>query len=149
MGKGRFLAMILETVLAAQFWASTLEEVMLKKVPYVLCLLIMASLWALVAEALNLVIKLILGGGKRCKSYFLISFSAVCAINVVANQLEQLPGALIMSFLLALSVDFLGRIIWGFIKTRRFKQVTAYIALVLCVAYASIFCFFLPDRQFR
>lgn len=148
MGKGRFLAMILETVLAAQFWASTLEEVMLKKVPYVLCLLIMAALWALVAEALNLVIKLILGGGKRCKSYFLISCSAVCAINVVANQLEQLPGALIMSFLLALSVDLLGRIIWGFIKTRRFKQVTAYIALVLCVAYASIFCFFYRTDSF-
>ncbi|MCR5327291.1 MAG: hypothetical protein K6E12_00345 [Saccharofermentans sp.] len=148
LGKGRFLAMILETVLAAQFWASTLEEQSLGKIPYVLCLLIMAAFWALFAELLNLVIKLLLGGGKRCKAYFLVSWSAVCAMNVVANQAEQIPGAVIMSFLLVFSVDLFGRVIWGFIRTRRFKQVTAYIALVLCVAYVSMFCFFYRTDSF-
>lgn len=139
MGKGRAGAMILEMVLAGQFWGFGPYETLLNKVPLVICIVIMALIWAIFAELLNLVIKLIWGGGKRCKCYFFIAWFAVCGVNIVANEGEAIPAALGTTFLLVLCADIIGRVIWSFIRTRRFRQVFSYVALTLAVAYTAVF----------
>ena len=140
--KGRSGAMVLEIILAGQFFAEVFREMVLQKIPFVLCLLISTALLAAIAELLNLVVKLILGGGKRCKSYFLTALLSVFMINIIADQGEAVPPAILMSFALVLAVDVVGRVIWGFIRTRRFKQVTAYVAVALSIAYIVLFAMF-------
>ena len=143
MRKGRAGAMILEMVLAGQFWAFGPYETLLDKVPFAICIIIMALIWAVFAELLNLVIKLIFGGGKRCKSYFFISWFAVCGVNIIANEGEAIPAALGTTFVLVLCAGIIGRVTWGLIRTKRFRQVFSYVVLVLAIAYAGIFgyCF--------
>lgn len=142
MSKGRTLAMILEIVVASQFLGWPVNSIMLGKLPHILCIIMAAVVLVIFAEFLNLVIKIIFGGGKRCKSYFLTSFASVFAINMIANQANAVVGAILMSFLLVLSVDILGRTILGFIKTHRFKQIAAYIAGVLSLTYLIFFAVF-------
>ena len=90
--KGRSGAMVLEIILAGQFFAEVFREMVLQKLPFVLCLLISTALLAEIAELLNLVVKLILGGGKRCKSYFLTSLLSVFMIKFGERFAERPPS---------------------------------------------------------
>lgn len=136
---GRAGAMILEMVLAGQFWAFGPYETLLDKVPFVVCIVIAALIWTIFAELFNLVVKLIWGGGKRCKSYFFFSWLAVFGVNIMTNMGEAVAAALVTTFILVICVDIIGRVIWSLIRTKRFRQVFSYVALALAVAYAGIF----------
>ncbi len=134
MKKGRAGAMILELILASQFCWWMTDSFTYYKYNAVLIFFVSAAFLAIVTELLTLLFKLIFASGKRCRAYFILAFTLVFFTNIAANQLEAIPGAILFSYALALAVDVLGRIIWGFIRTKRFKQVFAYIALVLCAA---------------
>lgn len=102
----------------------------------------------LTSELLCLALKIVFGGARRDKSYFFVAVSCVCANNLMATQGNGVPAALIMSIALALSCDLVGRCIWGFLKSRRFKQVFAYVVLVLSVVYIGGYSYFFRNDCF-
>ncbi|MBQ7275478.1 MAG: hypothetical protein IJR15_08480 [Clostridiales bacterium] len=134
MKSGRAGGMILELLLASQFCWWIIDSYTYNKYNAVLIFFISMAFVAIITELCTLILKLLFAGGKRCRGYFIAAFTFVAFTNIAANQLEAVPGALLFSYALALAVDVSGRIIWGFIKTKRFKQVFAYIALALCAA---------------
>ena len=141
MKSGRAGAMILEFILASQFCWWIIDSYTYNKFNAILIFIISMGLVAIVTELCTLIFKLLFAGGKRHRGYFIAAFTAVAFTNIAANQAEAIPGALLFSYALALAVDILGRIIWGFIRTKRFKQVFAYIALVLCAAVIGVYAY--------
>ena len=125
MKSGRAGAMILELVLASQFCWWIIDSYTYNKFNAILIFIISMGLVAIVTELCTLIFKLLFAGGKRHRGYFIAAFTAVAFTNIAANQAEAIPGALLFSYALALAVDILGRIIWGFIRKKRFKQVFA------------------------
>lgn len=141
MKSGRAGAMILELILATQFLWWIADSYTYNKYNAVLIFIISAVLFFVVTELTALIFKLVFSGGKRCRAYFWIAFSFVFSTNLIANQAMALPGAIIMSYMITLAVDVLGRIIWGFIKTKKFRQVFAYVALVISAAAIGIYAY--------
>ena len=134
MKSGRAGGMILELILASQFLWWITDSYTYNKYNAVIIFLVGMAILVISTELITLLFKLIFADGKRVRAYFLLAWTLVAFTNIAANQGDAIPGALIFSYAIALAVDVLGRIIWGFIKTRKFKQVFAYIALVLCAA---------------
>ena len=148
MKKGRTGAIILELLLASQFFTWIISSYTYDKYPWILMFIITCLLWVIIAELLSLVVKLIFAGGKRCRSYFIAALLSVGMNNAIVNQFESLAGAVLMTFALVLVADITGRIIWGFIRTRRFRQVFAYIAIALCAAYFGFYAYFYHTDNF-
>ena len=148
MKSGRTAAMIAETVLGTFFIVWMLEGYTYGRVPAGLCFLVGAALIAAASEILNLVLKLVFGAGKRCKSYFFIVAFVVSFSAIGANQMSEFFFAYGCCFLLTLAVDIVARIICGFIRTKRFKQAFAYILGAFSVAYIGVFAFFFFSDSF-
>ena len=148
MKKGRTGAIILELLLASQFLTWMISSYTYDKYPWILMFIITCLLVVITAELSALLIKLVFAGGKRCRLYFILALAIVGLENMIVDQGEAVPGALIMTFALVLSADVTGRIIWAFIKTRRFKQVFAYIAVALCAAYFGFYAYFYHTDNF-
>ncbi|MBQ9608830.1 MAG: hypothetical protein IJV15_05205 [Lachnospiraceae bacterium] len=148
MRTGRAGGMIAELIVSALFMCWIIDSGTYGKVPLVINYILTVVLLALSAEVLNLVLKIVFGAGKRCKTYFCGALFTVLFNNLVGNQLKAVFPAIIMSFLFVLSVDIIGRCIWAFIKSRRFKQVFAYVAAVLSVIYAGFYIWFLKNDSF-
>ena len=120
MGSGRAAAMIAEVILGAFFSTWILEGYTYGRVPKFLCFLIVAAIIVIVSELLNLILRLVFGAGKRCKSYFFIVAFVVSVSAIGANQMNEFLFAYGCSFLLTLAVDAMIRILIGFIRTKRF-----------------------------
>lgn len=148
MKKGRTGAIIMEVLLASQFFTWIISSYTYDKYPWLLMFIITCLFWVIVNELSSLLVKLIFAGGKRCRLYFIAALISVLMNNIIADQGEAMPGAILMTFALVLSADITGRIIWGFIRTRRFKQVFAYIAIVLCAAYFGFYAYFYNTDNF-
>lgn len=148
MKKGRTGAIILELLLASQFFTWIISSYTYDKYPWILMFIITCLLWVIIAELSSLVVKLIFAGGKRCRSYFIAALLSAGMNNAIVNQFESLAGAVLMTFALVLAADITGRIIWGFIRTRRFRQVFAYIAIALCAAYFGFYAYFYHTDNF-
>ncbi len=148
MKKGRTGAIILELLLASQFFTWIISSYTYDKYPWILMFIITCLFWVIIAELSSLVVKLIFAGGKRCRSYFIVALLSVGMNNAIVNQFESLAGAVLMTFALVLAADITGRIIWGFIRTRRFRQVFAYIAIALCAAYFGFYAYFYHTDNF-
>lgn len=148
MKAGRPGGMIAEMLTATLMCGWVAESYVYHKISWMLSALIMAALMVLMAEALNLVLKLLFGAGKRCKSYFAIALFGVIFMNMMGNQVNAVGPAVIMSFLLILAVDIIGRCVWAFVKTRRGKQVFAYVAMGLSVGYLAFYLFFFYSDSF-
>ena len=146
MKNGRPGAMAAELILSTLFLGWVFDEYALKKIPFAFILLFTAAVMALAGEVLTLLAKLLLGGGKRNKAYFLVSLFSVCMMNMIGNQFEAAVPAMLMSFALVLSADVFGRCLCGFIRSRRFKQVFGYAALTAATVYLIFYSvFFFSD----
>ena len=142
MKKGRAGGMLAELILLLLFsyWIIKGTFYTSKVVGFFLTLII----FIVFAELLNLVIKLLFGGGKRSKAYFMTTWFIVSGNNLIANQMNAVLPALLKGFLLTLAADVIGRCIFGFARTKRFKQVFGYVAFALaamCVALFSLYFF--------
>ena len=93
-------------------------------------------------------VKVVFGAGKRCKSYFAVATFWVVFMNMVGNQAKAMGPAILMSFLLILAADVIGRCVWAFRKTKRFKQAFAYVALGLSAVYLGFYLFFFYSDSF-
>ncbi len=148
MRSGRPVAMIAEILLGAYFFSWIVEGYTYGRIPAVLCYLIGTALIALASEVLNLALKIVFGAGKRCKSYFFIVAFVVSFSAIGANQMSEFLFAYGSCFLLVLAVDILVRIICGFVRTKRFKQIFAYVVLPFSIAYIVAFSIFFFNDNF-
>ncbi len=139
---GRPGALIGLGVLATQFISWMIYEEAIGKIPVVLAFFLTAAICVLIAELLNLFVRLLFGGGKRIRAYFLATFVAVFANNTIAQQGNAIPAAVLISFLITLAVDILGRCLWAFVRTGRFKQVFGYVAATLSLAWILLYGIF-------
>ncbi len=135
MTKGRAGGMILTFLLSVQFFCWIIDEMAINTLPTFLVVLITLAVVAVISELTNLVIRILFGDKKRSKGYFLTALFIVGAMNYIGNQGEAAAAVMLMTLALVLSADVIGRCIWGFIKTHRFKQVFGYLAVVLTLAY--------------
>ena len=135
MTKGRAGGMILTFLLSVQFFCWIIDEMAINTLPTVIVVLITMALVAVIAELINLAKRIVFGDKKRSKGYFLTALFIVGAMNYIGNQGEAAAAVMLMTLALVLSADVIGRCIWGFIKTHRFKQVFGYLAVVLTLAY--------------
>lgn len=148
MKSGRTGAIIMEVLLASLFFTWIISSYTYDQFPWILMFIVACVMWVIIAELSTLLFKLLFTGGKRCRTYFFITLISVAVNNIGATQAEALPGAILMTFALVLAADVTGRIIWGFIKTKRFRQVFAYIAAVLCAAYFGFYAYFYNTDKF-
>lgn len=145
---GRPAAMIAEVILGAFFSTWIIEGYTFSRIPTAICYLIAAVIIVVASEILNLVLKIVFGAGKRCKSYFFIVAFVVSVSAIGANQMNEFLFAYGCSFLLTLAVDALIRALIGFIRTKRFKQVFAYITLTLSFVYIGLFAYYFFNDSF-
>ena len=148
MKAGRPGGMIAEALTGILFTGWVVGESFNEKLPVWLDYLIAAAVLIAVTEIGALLLKPLVGGSKRCKAYFWMALFCVMFVNFVGTQGSLTGQAFLMSFALALSADVFGRILWGFAKTKRFKQVFAYIAFVIAGAYIGAYCYFLASDTF-
>ena len=148
MRKGRAGAMIMEVALSVYLWTWAMDGTVYHQYPKIVMALVLTALLVITSELLNLIIKLLFGGGKRHKTYFFVALFAACMNNIAATQFNAVPIALLMNVALLFAVNILGRVIWGFIRTRKFKQVTAYIALTLSIAYIALYGYMFFNDNF-
>lgn len=146
MKEGRPGGMIAEAALGIIFTGWVIGSMVYEKLPVWADYLIVAALFFAIAEIIALLLKLFVGGSKRCKVYFWTAVFCVMMENFMGTQGSLMPQAFLMSFALALSVDVLGRVLWAFIKTHRFKQAFGYIAFIISAVYVGAYsCFILND----
>lgn len=148
MKEGRPGGMILEAALGILFTGWVIGSMTYWKLPLWADYIIVAVLFFLIAEIAAFLLKLFVGGSKRCKVYFWGALICVMMENSIGTQGNLMPQAFLMSFALVLSVDILGRILWAFIKTHRFKQVFGYLAFVISAVYVGAYCYFLASDTF-
>ena len=132
---GMVMCVLLPTLFLLQLvgdWSDTV-------IPLPLIKLLIPGVLFLAAEVFGLAVKLIFGCKNRSRCYFLLAWLAVAFCSFFAAQLNGVPAGLLISFLLALSFDLLGRCVVGFFKTRRFKQVFGYVTLTAAAAVIVLF----------
>ena len=137
MKAGRPGGMILEAVVGILFTAWAIGIFLYERTPVWANYLIMTAAFVIIAELGALIAKILIGGSKRCLAYFWVALFLVVMENSMGTQGNLMPQAVLMSFALVLSADVLGRVIWGFCRTKRFKQGFAYIAFVSISTFFS------------
>ena len=145
---GRAGGMIAEFILAVAFMFWIFDGMTNNKLPWPVMIFITTIVLLLTVGLLNLILKILFGAGKRCKLYFFGAFFSVCANNLIGNMFHAIFLAILMSFLLTLAVDVVGRCVWAFIKVHRFKQIFAYVVTVLSVVYIGYYIFFFTNDNF-
>ena len=148
MKAGRPGGMIMNAAVGILFTSWAIGEFSYGKLPVWADYLIMTAGFVLIAEIAALLLKVFVGGSKRCLVYFWEALFLVMMENVMGTQGELIGPALFMSFSLVLSADVVGRIIWGFGKTKRFKQVFAYIAFTVAGLFIGSYVYFLFNDTF-
>ena len=148
MREGRAGGMIAVTILATLMNTWFMQSFTFNKIPWMAACFITALIIVVISELLNLILKLVFGAGKRCKSYFVMSLFMVVFDNMMGNQANAVLAAFAMSFLLVLAADITGRCALAFFKKRRFKQVFAYVAIALSVIYFGFYGYFLTHDTF-
>jgi len=148
MRAGRNGGVIAEAILGTQFLWWLTDAYTLERFPKIITLIISAVVFVIFSELLAILLKLILGGVKRCRVYFYFAFFTIALSNFNGTLFGNVISGLLMSFLLALSVNIIGRIIWAFVKTKRFSQSFAYIAGALSIIYLALFALFFHNDSF-
>ena len=148
MRSGRAAAMIAEVVLGGLFSFWMVKGYTYGAIPKALCFLIIAAIIVIISELLNLILKIVFGAGKRCKPYFFIVAFFVSFSAIGATQMNGFLFPYGCSFLLTLAVDVLARALCGFVRTKRFKQVFAYVAIPLSLAYIGLFAYYFFNDNF-
>lgn len=145
LASGRLGGIILMILLVAQF--DIAKAMFDLPFPRTVTFLISAVISVLLAEILGLIVRLFFGGGKRSKLYFFTAWLEICVANFLGVQLNLILSPIVMSFLLVLSVDILGRCVVAFIRQRRFKQIFGYVAAGISLVMLAFFgVFFFTDN---
>lgn len=140
--------MIAVTLLATLMNAEFIRDYTYDKIPWIAACFVTSFVFVNIAELINLALKFVFGAGKRCKSYFFLAVFFVVFDNAVGTQANSIPAFAVMSYLLVLAVQTVGRCIWAFAAKRRFKQVFAYVVTGLSLIYLGLYGYFLLKDNF-
>lgn len=143
---GRIGGVLLMILLSAQFDVS--KALFDFPFPKPATMLLSAVLMVLMAEVLLLVGKLFFGGGSRSRVYFFTAWVFVCTFNFIGVQISILFSPMMMSFLLVLAVDILGRCVVAFLRQRKFRQVFGYAAGIIALAVMVLYGLFFRTDNF-
>lgn len=143
LGHGKTGGMIMCALLTTLFLYGCLFSMVSCIIPTPIVVLLLFVMVILLVELVAFIHKLIYSGGKRSRFYFLIAWITLVVAFLIGTQLNNVLSGILISFLVALSVDIFGRCIFSFVKTRRFKQVFGYIALVFSTTLLVLFALFL------
>lgn len=142
LGQGKAGGIVMCALLTAQFLYGCIFSTVSCLIPAPVIVLLLFGAVILMAELMTLIFKLILGGGKRSRLYFLFAWLGLATAFLIGTQLHNVLSGLIISFLVALSVDVFGRCVYGFIKTHKWKQKFGYITLLISTALIVLFALF-------
>lgn len=142
LGQGKAGGMVMCALLTAQFLYGCIFSTVSCLIPAQVIVLLLFGMVILIVELMTLIFKMILGGGKRSRLYFLFAWLGIATAFVIGTQFHNVLSGLIISFLVALSVDMFGRCVFGFIKTRKWKQKFGYITLFISTALIVLFALF-------
>lgn len=140
--QGRFGGMALCALLATQFLYGCLFSTASCLVPAPILIFLLFGLVILLTELAIFVLKLIFGGVKRSRIYFLLAWLGLSAAFMIGTALQNILSGVIISFLMASAVDLFGRCVLGFIRTRKFKQVFGYVTLLTSASLITLFALF-------
>lgn len=140
--------MIAGTMLATVMNMEFVRAYTYNRIPWIVGGLITSVIFVTVAELINLVVKLLFGAGKRSKSYFFLAVFFVAFDNAMGTQANCIPAFAVMSFLLVLASQTVGKCIWAFAVKKRFRQVFAYVAAGLSLIYLGFYGYFLLNDNF-
>ncbi len=140
--------MIAVTLLTTLMNAEVVRDYTYDKIPWVVSCLVTSFIFVTAAELINFIMKFLFGAGKRCKSYFFLAVFIVVFENVMGTQANCIPALAVMSYLLVVAAETVGRSVWAFAAKRRFKQVFAYVAAGLSLIYFGCYGYFLLNDTF-
>ena len=140
--QGKAGGMILCALLTAQFLYGCLCYPASCLLPVPIIVLLLFAMVILLVELMAFVFKLMFGGGKRSRFYYLLACLGLTVAFLIGTQMHNVLSGIIISFLVALSVDIFGRCVWGFIKTRKWKQIFGYVALLASTTVIVLFALF-------
>ncbi len=140
--QGKAGGMIMCALLTAQFLYGLLFYQENTSVPGPVFVALLFGVVVLAAELTALVLKLVIGGSKRPKIYSLLASACLATVALVGSLLQNAALSIVISLLIVLSVDVFGRCIFGFVRTRRFKQVFGYVALSISAGAIVLFGLF-------
>lgn len=142
LGHGEIGGLLLCAILTVQFFYGCIFSSTSCLIPAPIILFLLLGIMILLLELEVFLFKLIFGGGKRSRFYFLFAWIAILLAFLIGTQLHNVPSGIIISFLVALSADIFGRCVFGFMKTRKWKQVFGYVALMFSAAFLVLFALF-------
>lgn len=134
--------LVLCTLLATQFLYGCIFISVSCIIPAPIIMLLLFGLLILLLELETFIFKLIFGGGRRCRLYFIFAWLVLIAAFLIGTQLQNVPSGIIISYLVVLSADVFGRCIFAFAKTRKWKQVFGYVTLICSFALLVLFALF-------
>lgn len=145
---GRPLAIVILTLLAAFFTYNLLTKEFNTIIFKPIVMLATVLLIVAGAELLIVVIGFLVAKVKRSKIYFLIAWSMIGICMLMANFVNSVPVPLVVSFAVTLAFDLLARVIWGFYKTLKFKQVFGYVCALICFVGIVAFVILLVNDNY-
>ena len=145
---GRPLAIVTLTLLASFFTYNLLTYEFNKIIFKPIVMLATLILVVAGAELLLLVLKFLLAKVKRSKIYFFIAWVMIAMSMIFAGQGNSIPVPVIVSFAVTLVFDLLARVIWGFYKTLKFKQVFGYVCALVSFVGIVAFVILLTNDDF-
>ena len=141
-GNGQLGALVLLTVIGAQFLGDIFNNSFFDRMQLFFCFFIAVIVYLLSVELFRLVLCVFFGKTKRPGVYFLTSLTLVSVVNISSVQNNLVLQSILMSFALTVFADLMGRVLWGFIKTGVFKFVTAYLLGGLSLIYIVLYAVF-------
>lgn len=136
---GQGLGILLCTCIAAYFLSESVIHELLIHMSGITAYLISFFIIVLACEVVSRVLKLLLGSGKTDRVYGYVAFGIITANNLMATRGVNIPVVVLMSLLVALALNLVGRCILGFIKTKNYKHAWGYAMLILSAGYLMIY----------
>lgn len=140
--QGRFGGMALCALLAAQFLYGCFFNTASCLVPAPILIFLLFGLVILLTELVILVFKLIFGGVKRSRVYFLLAWMGLSTAFMIGTQLQSILSGILIGFFMASAVDLFGSCVLAFLRTRKFKQVFGYVTLLTSASLIALFALF-------
>lgn len=140
-------AMLLLLLYSAQFMCGCVFHLFGNIYPKILVFLATTVLIAIVSEAAALFVKILFGGGKRSRIYFLVAvvMSVTADINSVVNKNCL---AIIIAILIPMTLDVFGRCLFGFFIGKNKKTAVGYVMLIASFLTIVLFGIFFRTDSF-
>lgn len=139
---GTLGGIVLCTILTSFFVCGNIIADYLTNVSVIISAIISVVLVIFLSEILFFIVRILFGSAKHSRIYWLVAFAFVFLSNLIANQTNAIVITIIMSFVLAVAVNFFGKCIWAFIKTKKFQQIFGYVVGSISLIIIILFVIF-------